>query len=609
MEELQDEVERLLRRLVLEDIKVVAVHLQVEGAEGMEAPRDVLRAVQGIFDGAENDGEKDTMLRGLPIPEAHQAQYQRILQPPLEENVEAIAVAGLPNVPGGLIVTEPVAVVQNAPPTAPAIQVASGFGRGIPNGVGNFAAGPGQVGVPAVGGFGGGQLGVGYAGYAGNAGYGYQGFHPMMVGHHGNPVVSGMGNVNVRPPGVPEIYPVANPAAVSRAQGLPTQAAATTSTYMYPGQVPQARAAASTYMHPHQNFQNQFAGTPQGFAAGNYFGGPGVGFQPSYAQQTPGMMDNKPFFVPVQREFRLHGTISDDAEKSIKYNDLCKQISDGRKKGYPETDLMAGLRRGISAGSVKTYMDAGTDMSLDDVLEFLKSHLKEQEPSDLFNQLSSLRQKSGHSAESFLLDAMKLRKLLTSGTDANGVCYDSRMAHSVFLHSIRTGLRNERIRTHMLPFLDQTKHHGDNVLINELNRAVAEERAREEKLAAEELDKKKGAKVEMVDSSVLSSFLAQMKAPQANMVSIDDPLAIIMKQLKENDNRMSVIQEENKNQMKVMQEQISELMKLDPDPKKLSWKKMGCEDCIKNKKAAFCTHCWKCGREGHKSRECQKHSN
>ncbi len=320
---------------------------------------------------------------------------------------------------------------------------------------------------------------------------------------------------------------------------------------------------------------------------------------------------NQPFYAAplFHREYRLHGNISDDAEKSIKYNDLSKQIDDGRRKGHSEQDIMSGLRRGILVGSIKTYMDARGDMSLNDALEFLKPHLKELNPSELLNQLSRLTQKSGQTANVFLLEALKLRQSLMTGVEQNGVVYDARMAQSVFLHTLRTGFRNERIRSHMLPYLDPAIPYADSVLIQQLNRAVAEEEERLKKLAAEDADKKKG-NVNLVaaadSSTILASLLAQInktQETQVNSVSMDDPLAIVMKQLKENETQMLAMQADHKNQMKVVQEQISELMKLDPDPKKLSWKKMGCENCVRDKKSAFCTHCWKCGGDGHKSRD------
>ena len=44
--DLQDEVERILRRLILEEIKAVATHLQIAGMDAEDNPRIVLRSVQ-----------------------------------------------------------------------------------------------------------------------------------------------------------------------------------------------------------------------------------------------------------------------------------------------------------------------------------------------------------------------------------------------------------------------------------------------------------------------------------------------------------------------------------------------------------------------------------
>ena len=69
--ELQDEVERILRRLNLEETSAVAQHLQIENVEDLTSQREVLRRIQETFDGAANDETKDGMLRDLPIPDAH----------------------------------------------------------------------------------------------------------------------------------------------------------------------------------------------------------------------------------------------------------------------------------------------------------------------------------------------------------------------------------------------------------------------------------------------------------------------------------------------------------------------------------------------------------
>ena len=84
---LQDEVERILRKLTLVETRAVADHLQVAGLEETAAKRDVLRSIQDMFDGAAGDDvARDALLRGLPVPEQYRAEYQRLLDPPALDN-------------------------------------------------------------------------------------------------------------------------------------------------------------------------------------------------------------------------------------------------------------------------------------------------------------------------------------------------------------------------------------------------------------------------------------------------------------------------------------------------------------------------------------------
>ena len=80
-EDLQNEVERILRRLTLDEIKAVATHLQIGGMENEDNVRTVLRSVEDHFDGEADANAKDLLLRGLPIPEAHLGNYQQLLNP------------------------------------------------------------------------------------------------------------------------------------------------------------------------------------------------------------------------------------------------------------------------------------------------------------------------------------------------------------------------------------------------------------------------------------------------------------------------------------------------------------------------------------------------
>ena len=130
--------------------------------------------------------------------------------------------------------------------------------------------------------------------------------------------------------------------------------------------------------------------------------------------QFPGMAGcNNPqqqrFMQMFPREFRMTGSISDEIDKSNEYLDICRQVADGQRKGYSEVEIMSGLRRIISPGAVKTYVDSQMNLPLADVMLFLRSFLKVRTPAELHNELSQLVQKEGQMAIKFFMEAIKLR--------------------------------------------------------------------------------------------------------------------------------------------------------------------------------------------------------
>ena len=68
MEDLQYEVERLLRRMEVEELRNVATHLQVQGAVDEMTLRQLLRGIQTVFDEAEDEETRGGLLRNLPMP-------------------------------------------------------------------------------------------------------------------------------------------------------------------------------------------------------------------------------------------------------------------------------------------------------------------------------------------------------------------------------------------------------------------------------------------------------------------------------------------------------------------------------------------------------------
>ena len=147
--------------------------------------------------------------------------------------------------------------------------------------------------------------------------------------------------------------------------------------------------------------------------------------------------------------------------------------------------------------------------------------MKVRTPSELNTELSRLAQQEGQPAITFFMNALKLRQLLFVSHSVEGGTFTPMVVQSTFLHTVRTGLRDDGVRTYMLPLLSETSQCDDNHLITHLHKAVEEARVREEKTKTEK--KASTAKVNSVQSS-----------PE---------LRAIMKKLEENQDQIKVMQE------------------------------------------------------------------
>ena len=144
--DLQDEVERILRKLSLEDIKAVATHLEIQDLDAVDNARTVLRSVQDQFDNAANADARTLLLRDLPIPEPHLANYRGLFEPDAEQVVPEADVnvgvnadvvdGGGQNVNGGAVVGQ-----DGGAPNGVGVPMGGDLGRGPLGGLAGGAAG------------------------------------------------------------------------------------------------------------------------------------------------------------------------------------------------------------------------------------------------------------------------------------------------------------------------------------------------------------------------------------------------------------------------------------------------------------------------------------
>ena len=174
-----------------------------------------------------------------------------------------------------------------------------------------------------------------------------------------------------------------------------------------------------------------------------------------------------------RRECRIGGIM--DEQKKVNYISLCKEVGDAKRRGFTSFEIVGAVRKAIPAGELRTYLDSFPKISLEEMLTLIRSAYKEKSATELFRELDKVCQRDNEDGPQFLFRALSLRQRILRASEVEGeMRYSQEQVMSVFMHSVRTGLAYEPIRSHMFPFLDERQKHPDSVLITEMNRAQDE---------------------------------------------------------------------------------------------------------------------------------------
>lgn len=289
-----------------------------------------------------------------------------------------------------------------------------------------------------------------------------------------------------------------------------------------------------------------------------------------------------------RRECRISGIIDDN--KRVNYISLCKEVSEAKRKGFKYYEIVGAIRKAIPTGELRTYLDSFPDISLENTLTLIRSAYKEKSATELFQELDKLCQRRDEDGPQFLFRALSIRQRILKASEVEGeVHYHRPQVAAVFMHSVRTGLLHEPIRTHMVPFLDVHRDLPDAVLMAEMNKAQDEFNERISKRQDVSDPSKVKARVNEATASNNSDRLMQQLVNQMSAMLTE------MKQMKEevktsSDVRPRDVASDKKNQ------------------RQSQTRPRGCTTCQEKNVGDSCTHCWKCGGDYHHSRHCQKKS-
>ena len=315
-------------------------------------------------------------------------------------------------------------------------------------------------------------------------------------------------------------------------------------------------------------------------------GQPGVG-----AQAGSGQLDN--LKTLLRRDFRIAGMVAPQGQKNqLSFMSLNRQIEDGLQRGYSEREVIDAVIKCISPSlPLRDYIEAMRETGIDAILKILRAHFQEKNASELYSSLANLAQSPSEEPQNFLMRALNLREKIIFASKQGGskLRYDPDQCQSMFLHTIETGLISNTLRSRMRVLL-QKQGVTDAELISELNLAVTEESERNAKLGFGR------GKAKISEVQVTPPEKGKAKVEKKEEPSVTETLLAEIKSLKSD---VANLRENwNKNQA---QGSLQEKPQRYRGPRK---SRRGCESCCKAGRGSECTHCWKCGGNGHFAHEC-----
>lgn len=162
----------------------------------------------------------------------------------------------------------------------------------------------------------------------------------------------------------------------------------------------------------------------------------------------------------LRREFKVQGGQVGDQSSDISYNNVCKQIDDGIREGFSDSEIVRGVLKIIRPGVFKEMLINKDDIAVTELKGFLQTHLREKNSTELFQELMCTKQDENETPQQFLyrVIGLKQRILFTSKLADTDIKYSAATVQDVFLHTVYQGFGHKHtdIRRELKPLLSNS---------------------------------------------------------------------------------------------------------------------------------------------------------
>ena len=329
------------------------------------------------------------------------------------------------------------------------------------------------------------------------------------------------------------------------------------------------------------------------------------------------------------RELKINGTIDGGKKGTLNYTSLSCQLKQAEAAGYSTSEIVGAVIKACPAGSsfrtLLTGKQEKDDIQSDDFFKLLRSHFKEKDSSGVLQEMLNLYQLPSQDAHEFCCMAMALRDRIQVLSEEEGNPWQPASLTSRMYHTIFTGLKQNSIRMELHSELKAAdKEDVDFLELVAKAEANETERLGKVKVKADValLTEKTGSgtgKNASPSSPPASAAQKKAKSQSAAPVSQQNP---------QNDSKFDLLCAKIDSLATSTTNLSDRVLQLEknmagtafsgnstsghtPNPLggnpvvrnrhgKVVYK---CKNCIRDN-VGYCTHCFKCLEDGHKTQEC-----
>lgn len=315
-----------------------------------------------------------------------------------------------------------------------------------------------------------------------------------------------------------------------------------------------------------------------------------------------GMVSLRELSYLSRREFKVQGGQIGDQSSDISYNNVCRQIDDGIKEGFSDSEIVCGVLKIIRPGIFKEMLINKDDMAVAELKGFLQTHLREKNSTELFQELMCTKQDENETPQQFLyrLIGLKQRILLTSRLADTNIKYSTATVQDVFLHTVYQGFGHKHtdIRRELKPLLTNSGV-TDEMILRHVMKITSEENERMKRLGSFRRQTVTNAHSAQLESDVVKTPSTKSESVGAKQTK-PDPLRDLTSKVEELTRLVETMQKQNQQQLTHKGRQYSQNR-----TQSKRGKPYGCPSCVEQDRQD-CKHCFTCGEEGHHAAGCLK---